>query len=458
MPTKLEANASFRKPRLVFLVLALALVFGAVCVGGVGGVDVWEGERDMNWGSDYNSVYVFYIYDAGDLAQFAYMVNNNQRDFSGRTVVLMDDIDLNDIEWTPIGKSNSFRGTFDGNGHTVSNMMVVLERSDKVGGFFGSVNGGNVKNLILYDPVVVGATGGIDGYGCVVGILTGGKIEKCSVTAGDDTTTLLHEKNNTPIGGIVGEIRKSNSGVISPDDIQDYLVDCILIDVMVEDNGKKYVAPLVGNPYIEGTTSLVSSYVVTVYEMDINGNYPSSGSSMRIIADVGKTVSVGSNPNGFAVDTTKDNVLDGVVVSGGMLSLTVYYKIVPSYKITIPATLIIKTDTKTGTLPITATELWILDYGWVDVSVSSEHDFNLAYQGKQEGPFISYDLKFDDSIINDNSVAVTFKGGSSKPGPLDTPRTVSLTAELTGHPPYVGSYNDILTFTAEYKESAPANR
>ena len=109
-------------------------------------------------------------------------------------------------------------------------------------------------------------------------------------------------------------------------------------------------------------------------------------------------------------------------------------------------------------LPITATELWILDYGWVDVSVSSEYDFNLSYEGKQEGPFVKYELRLGNSIINDNSVAATFRDGSSKPGPLETPRTVSLTAELTGHPPYVGSYNDILTFTAEYKESAPANR
>lgn len=46
MPTKLEANASFRKPRLVFLVLALALVFSAVCVGGVSGAEMvtdWTG-------------------------------------------------------------------------------------------------------------------------------------------------------------------------------------------------------------------------------------------------------------------------------------------------------------------------------------------------------------------------------------------------------------------------------
>ena len=38
MPMKLEANASFKKPRLVFLVLALALVFCVVFVGGVCGL------------------------------------------------------------------------------------------------------------------------------------------------------------------------------------------------------------------------------------------------------------------------------------------------------------------------------------------------------------------------------------------------------------------------------------
>ena len=41
MPTKLEANASFKKPRLVFLVLAVALIFSAVFVGGVSGATTW---------------------------------------------------------------------------------------------------------------------------------------------------------------------------------------------------------------------------------------------------------------------------------------------------------------------------------------------------------------------------------------------------------------------------------
>lgn len=47
MPTKLEANASFMKPRFVFLVLALALIFCMVFVGGVGGA-TWNVPADGN--------------------------------------------------------------------------------------------------------------------------------------------------------------------------------------------------------------------------------------------------------------------------------------------------------------------------------------------------------------------------------------------------------------------------
>ena len=66
MPTKLEANASFKKPRLVFLVLALALIFGAVCVGGVSGA-------------------THYVYANHNLADIV----NNAND--GDVIVIMED-------------------------------------------------------------------------------------------------------------------------------------------------------------------------------------------------------------------------------------------------------------------------------------------------------------------------------------------------------------------------------
>lgn len=60
MPTKLEANASFKKPRLVFLVLALALIFSVVFVGGVSGyefpVSTEEGLRSAIYEANRNGV------------------------------------------------------------------------------------------------------------------------------------------------------------------------------------------------------------------------------------------------------------------------------------------------------------------------------------------------------------------------------------------------------------------
>src|SRR5699024_2572376 len=72
----------------------------------------------------------FYIYDRAGLIKFRNQVNEGQP-FTGCTVTLMADIDLSDISsWIPIGGTvkdnvtNSFRGTFDGNGYMISNLNL----------------------------------------------------------------------------------------------------------------------------------------------------------------------------------------------------------------------------------------------------------------------------------------------------------------------------------------------
>lgn len=58
---------------------------------------------------------------------------------------LMNDIDLGGAEWTPVGTSSSpFKGTFDGNGHVVSNFKVTGEHM--YAGLFG-YNEGKIENL-----------------------------------------------------------------------------------------------------------------------------------------------------------------------------------------------------------------------------------------------------------------------------------------------------------------------
>lgn len=187
MPTKLEANASFRKPRLVFLVLALALIFSVVFVGGV---SAWS--ADTTWGQNYDdeNVLEFYIEDAGDLAQFASMVNSG-KDFSGRKVILNNNIDLQNQVWTPIGTSSTkpFRGTFDGHGYIIDNLNLSSS-SYTVLGLFGYVDSGDIQNINVarskFNPTSNSKTYCI---GSIVGWLNDGFISNCSVLIKIDVVT-----------------------------------------------------------------------------------------------------------------------------------------------------------------------------------------------------------------------------------------------------------------------------
>ena len=73
----------------------------------------------------------------------------------GKTVTLTADIDLASEEWTPIGNStNMFKGTFDGNGHTISNLVITGDNSNV--GLFGYTTDGAVKNFTLNNAKVSG--------------------------------------------------------------------------------------------------------------------------------------------------------------------------------------------------------------------------------------------------------------------------------------------------------------
>ncbi len=90
-----------------------------------------------------------------DLKTFRDTVNNG-RDFSGQTIKLTNDIDLNGENWTPIGKSgNSFKGVFDGQKHKIENLNISeLGMSDV--GFFGFTQNGEVKNFTINNANIKG--------------------------------------------------------------------------------------------------------------------------------------------------------------------------------------------------------------------------------------------------------------------------------------------------------------
>ena len=136
----------------------------------------------------FDGVDTYYILSAEGLFAFAASVNkysNYEYPYKDQTVVLMNDIDLENAEWTPIGdyrfSANRFCGTFDGQGYTISNFKIT-KKTDKNDsnkssyGFFGNVEG-TVKNL-----TVSGATVSSYAYtGALIGRLNSGLVENCHV-------------------------------------------------------------------------------------------------------------------------------------------------------------------------------------------------------------------------------------------------------------------------------------
>ena len=145
-----------------------------------------------------------YIIDSEDaLARIAPIVNSGMSDFVGKHFSLICDLDLSGRNWTPIGTTDRpFRGNFNGNNHTISNLTVNNSSGD-YNGLFGYVTGvilepgGNdpgcdyIRNFVVKNANVRGRnyTGGVAGH--VLGklifenvILDGATVEGADYTSG----------------------------------------------------------------------------------------------------------------------------------------------------------------------------------------------------------------------------------------------------------------------------------
>lgn len=112
------------------------------------------------------------------------------------SAVLMDNIDMKDAEWTPIGSADKpFSGNFDGNGHTISG----LNYSGEYAGLFGYMNNGTISNIKLADSSFANGTAS----GGICAVNNGGTIENSAVD------------NVAVSGGTAGGICGQNSGAIT---------------------------------------------------------------------------------------------------------------------------------------------------------------------------------------------------------------------------------------------------
>lgn len=204
---KKSTKAWSMKMRLALLTLA-ALVWIAVPVSARAETDVWNGTIASGFavgtGTENDP---YQINTAAELAYFAKSVNDGKW-YDGEYIILKNNINLNNQEWTPIGNhSNSFRGNFDGRNHTVTGMQISNSSADYVG-LFGECTKFNVnsaiKNITVKDSVICGE----NFVGAIVGYAEEINIENCR-SIGNTIN------GKTDVGGICGKIGGYSVGKVS---------------------------------------------------------------------------------------------------------------------------------------------------------------------------------------------------------------------------------------------------
>ena len=277
--------------------------------------------KDLGYTIESDGSYT--VTSADGLMNVAELVNGGKTDIN---ITLDKNIDLTGKGWTPIGTSfdNSYKGTFDGGGHTITGLTVTT--NDQFVGLFGYLNrAGMVKNVVMEGIQITsnhmfGCTGGVVGYswgtiencsvsgsvsgtvyvGGVVGVQIGGSITGCSSSA--------TVKGTVDVGGVAGQTNSSAT-----------LTACYATgNVIIEMDPKKNIAggSLVG---MNAGSSLLACYAT--------GNVTSTGSStgyMHIGGFLGNnytTVTAGYWKNnheqgiGYNRESTGATKVDGSVVT-----------------------------------------------------------------------------------------------------------------------------------------------
>ena len=231
--------------------------------------------EDLGYIYDSNTK-TYTVYNADGLMNIAELVNGGKTDIN---ITLTADIDLTGKDWTPIGTDydNSYKGTFDGGGHTITGLTFTT--NDEYAGLFGWLNrAGTVKNVVMEgvqitsNQIYGGSIGGVVGsswgtiencsvsgnvsgtvyVGGVVGVQISGSITGCSSSA--------TVKGTVDVGGVAGQTNSSAT-----------LTACYATgNVIIEINPKKNIAGggLVG---MNAGSSLLACYAT--------GNVTSTGSS-----------------------------------------------------------------------------------------------------------------------------------------------------------------------------------
>ncbi len=222
------------------------------------------------------------IFSLDKLIEFSKLVAAGNT-FENTTVCLKTDIDFNDAatisvkarasimaiaatDWTPIGtEAHPFKGTFDGEGHTISNFTVESSSADAPAGFFGKVDGATIENL-HFENATVTATSSSAVAAVVVGE-SKGDVTLQNVTVSGTVTAA----DSSAVGSLVG---KNNGGTVKAKDVEvsvsglENTKDNFVGDGDVTMDGDYATGEQVGKGFVKKTEySSDGSSTGTVYEI-----------------------------------------------------------------------------------------------------------------------------------------------------------------------------------------------
>lgn len=169
------------------------------------------GNETVAEGIELASDGTYNIVSAAGVKSLAELVNAGDN-FEGKTIVLTADANLGGEEWMPIGNGtrsgqtytgNAFKGTFDGNGKTISGLKITERSGKAAAGLFGVLDGGTVKNVTLEVDIDVASNANELAAGCVGLLTNNGLVENVTVSGS--------VKSGETAAGIVSRVIKSGT-------------------------------------------------------------------------------------------------------------------------------------------------------------------------------------------------------------------------------------------------------
>lgn len=315
--------------------------------------DLWNNWIDGNFdltgdGTESNP---YQIEDLEDLMIMTQAIAAGTGNYDTAHYRLMDDIDLsftiNNGNWNPIGwyqnaaqlsgnVSNSFKGTFDGDGHTISGLKIVnISKNLQNVGLFGVLDGAVVKNLVIEDARVYGynhvgiLAGQIKGESVITDVTVEG-------TAAANTSSGGYA-SDAAVGGLAGKIFGSSSGsratienvtatvntvnlgaTSKTGGIAGEVSNAYIVDTSVSATGNN----ILGRYYVGGIVGAMSSGT-SLYNVSVDGTIGGNGAYAvggitgyyeggeivvaRMFGEIGKT-NAGTAREGIFIGTRKDSV------------------------------------------------------------------------------------------------------------------------------------------------------